>query len=29
MDPLDKLRPVYNFLLTAGVTYGFDILRPY
>ena len=26
MDPLDKLRPVYNFLLTAGVTYGFDIL---
>jgi small conductance mechanosensitive channel len=26
MDPLDKLRPAYNFLLTAGVTYGFDIL---
>jgi small conductance mechanosensitive channel len=26
MDPLDKLRPVYNFLITAGVTYGFNIL---
>ena len=26
MDPLDKLRPVYDFLLTAGVTYGFNVL---
>jgi small-conductance mechanosensitive channel len=26
MDPLDKLRPAYDFLLTAGVTYGFDLL---
>lgn len=26
MDPLDKLRPVYDFLLTASVTYGFDVL---
>jgi small conductance mechanosensitive channel len=26
MDPLDKLRPAYDFLLTAGVTYGFNVL---
>lgn len=26
MDPLDKLKPAYNFLLTAGLTYGFNIL---
>ena len=26
MDPLDKLKPAYDFLLTAGLTYGFDIL---
>ncbi|AME23502.1 mechanosensitive ion channel family protein [Burkholderia sp. PAMC 26561] len=26
MDPLDKLRPVYNFLMTAGVSYGIDVL---
>ncbi|WP_438395037.1 mechanosensitive ion channel family protein [Caballeronia sp. DA-9] len=26
MDPLDKLRPVYNFLMTAGVSYGIDLL---
>ena len=26
MDPLNKLRPVYDFLLTAGVTYGFNVL---
>jgi small-conductance mechanosensitive channel len=26
MDPIDKLRPVYDFMLTAGVKYGFDVL---
>ena len=26
MDPLDKLKPAYDLLLTAGLTYGFDIL---
>ncbi|WP_082508395.1 mechanosensitive ion channel family protein [Burkholderia sp. Leaf177] len=26
MDPLDKLRPVYNFLMTSGVSFGIDLL---